>query len=62
MVPEGNDNKASAGYLYPIGSFCIWPHLGYSLLMRDDEEATVHTLTHCPPVQPHTDATLLEFP
>jgi len=24
MFPEGNDNKASTGYLYPIGGFCIW--------------------------------------
>ncbi len=23
MSPEGTDNKASAGYLYPIGGFCI---------------------------------------
>ncbi len=23
MFPEGTDNKASAGYLYPIGGFCI---------------------------------------
>ncbi len=24
MFPEGTNNKASAGYLYPIGGFCIW--------------------------------------
>jgi len=23
MFPEGSDNKAPAGYLYPIGGFCI---------------------------------------
>jgi len=23
MFPEGTDNKASAGYSYPIGGFCI---------------------------------------
>ena len=23
MFPEGTDNKASEGYLYPIGGFCI---------------------------------------
>jgi len=23
MFPEGTDSKASAGYLYPIGGFCI---------------------------------------
>ncbi len=23
MFPEGTDNKASVGYLYPIGGFCI---------------------------------------
>jgi hypothetical protein len=23
MFPEGPDSKASAGYLYPIGGFCI---------------------------------------
>lgn len=23
MSPEGTDNNASAGYLYPIGGFCV---------------------------------------
>jgi len=63
--PEGGDEEASKGFLYPFGGFCISGGdpmsaeefkrrltailsadvEGYSRLMREDEEATVHTIT-----------------
>jgi adenylate cyclase len=65
MSPEGAEIRASSGYLYLLGGFCVSRGAfmntertkrklaailsadvkGYSRLMEDNEEATVHTIT-----------------